>query len=127
MVISDPVADALIRIKNGYLSSKTEVNVRYSKLILALCQLLVKNNYIESCQFKDREIVVKLKYIDRNPTLTDVRRVSKPGLRIYKGAKSLPRVLGGLGIAVISTPKGLMTEKEARKQNLGGEVLAEIW
>ena len=123
----DPVADALIRIKNSYQVGKEEVLVKYSKLIWKLMSLLKEEGYIESCKQSKREIKVLLKYNSRIPALSDVKRVSKPGLRVYKGAKALPRVLGGLGVAVISTPKGLMTDKEARKSGLGGEVMAYIW
>lgn len=129
----DSVADALIRIKNGYLSGKREINVRYSKLILEICRILKEEGYIASFESQDREVMVSLKY-ERSaaskamvPALSGVKRVSRPSLRVYKGAKSLPRVLGGLGIAIITTPKGVMSDKEARKMNLGGEVLALVW
>ena len=101
----DPIADALIRIKNGYLARKNEVMLSYSKLVSNLCDLLVKKGYIESVEkIGEREIKVTLKYKDRLPVLTDVKRISKPGRRVYMGAKLLPRVLNGMGIAVISTP-----------------------
>lgn len=123
----DPVGDALIRIKNGYSVGKTSVEIRFSKLILTLLELLQKEGYLSDVKQDKREIVVTLKYNSRIPVLTDVKRVSKPSLRVYKGAKDLPRVLNGLGIAVISTPKGLMTDREARKLKVGGEVLALVW
>lgn len=123
----DPIADALIRIKNGYIVGKPEVNVRFSRLIEALCKLLQKEGYVESVEKKDLQLIVKLKYTGKVPALTNVKRVSKPGLRVYKGSKYLPYVLNGVGIAVISTPKGIMTDKEARKAGLGGEVMAEVW
>ncbi|KKQ59924.1 30S ribosomal protein S8 [Candidatus Daviesbacteria bacterium RIFCSPLOWO2_01_FULL_38_10] len=123
----DVVADALIRIKNGYLVGKISVSVRFSKLILRIMKLLQKEGYIESVKQEKRELVVTLKYNGRVPAVTDIKRVSTPSLRVYKGVKSLPQVLNGLGIAIISTPKGVMTDKEARKQRLGGEVLAIVW
>lgn len=123
----DPVADALIRIKNGYLSGKQSVPVKFSKLILNLMKLLQKEGYVQSVEQKDREIIVLLKYESRKPALSEVQRVSKPSLRVYKGVSKLPRVLSGLGIAIISTPKGLMTDRDARKQKVGGEVLALVW
>lgn len=123
----DIVADALIRIKNGYLVGKISVAVRFSKLILIIMKLLQKEGYIESVKQDEGELTVTLKYSGRVPALTDVKRVSMPSLRVYKGVMSLPRVLNGLGIAIISTPKGVMTDKEARKQKLGGEVLALVW
>lgn len=123
----DTVADTLIRIKNGYRVSKPEVVVKFSKLIVAILEVLKKEGYIEDFKAGDREITVTLKYVNRKPVLTEVKRVSKPSLRVYSGFKTLPRVLNGLGIAVVSTPKGVMTEKQAKKQKLGGEVLAYIW
>lgn len=123
----DNVADALVRIKNGYNVGKLTVKVRYSKLILGICKLLVSEGYLESCNQKKNEIEAVLKYNNRKPAISDVKRVSKPGLRVYKGANDLPRVLNGMGIAIISTPKGILTDKEAKKQKVGGEVLAEVW
>lgn len=123
----DPIADALIRIKNGYSVGRVSVDIRFSKLILKLMELLEKEGYVGKISKKDRSLIVELKYEARKAILTDIKRVSKPSLRIYKGAKELPRVLNGLGIAIISTPKGLMSDKDARKQNLGGEVLALVW
>jgi len=124
----DPIADALIRIKNGYMARKNDVPIAYSKLVSNLCDLLAKKGYIERVEkVGDREIKVILKYKDRLPVLTDVKRISKPGRRVYTGAKLLPRVLNGMGIAVISTPKGLMTDAEARKEGMGGEVMAFVW
>lgn len=123
----DPIADALIRIKNGYLVGKISVNVRFSKLILRIMKLLQQEGYIESVKQNKGELTVTLKYNGRVPVLTDIKRVSTSSLRIYKGVKSLPSVLNGLGVAIISTPKGVMTDKEARKQRLGGEVLVLVW
>lgn len=123
----DPVADALIRVKNGYLSGKQSVAVKFSKLTLNLMKLLQKEGYIHNVEQKVGEIIVTLKYESRKPALSEVKRVSRPSLRVYKGVAKLPTVLNGLGIAIISTPKGLMTDKEARKQKVGGEVLALVW
>jgi small subunit ribosomal protein S8 len=131
-MVSDPVADALIRIKNGYLSHKGEVLLNYSKLVSSICAVLQKEGFIDEIK-EDKsagitnKIVVTLKYESRKPVLTEVQRVSKPGLRVYRGKKSLPWVLNGLGIALISTPKGIMTDKQARKEGLGGEVMALVW
>lgn len=126
-MIGDPVADTLIRIKNGYASNKASVEVPYSKLKLALCKLMVKKGYIESVTHKSQLLQVTLKYQGKKPVLTDVKRVSRPSVRVYKGYKELPVVLNGLGMAVVSTPAGLLTDKEARKKKIGGEVMAEIW
>lgn len=123
----DPVADALIRIKNSYQVGRVTTVLKFSKLIYKLAKLLEKEGYLSGVEQKDHEIVVALKYNSRIPVLTNVQRVSKPSLRVYKGVKELPRVLNGLGIAIISTPKGLMTDTEARKLKAGGEVLALVW
>ncbi len=125
--MSDSVGDALIRIKNGYSVGKVSVALNFSKLILNLAKLLQKEGYLAEVKQDKREIVVVLKYHSRIPAITDIKRVSKPSLRVYKGVSDLPYVLNGLGIAVISTPKGLMTDKEARKVKAGGEVLALVW
>lgn len=123
----DIIADALIRIKNGYIVGAESVLVKYSKLTLSLLKLLEKENYLGKVSWDGHNIAVLLKYNGRIPAITDVRRISRPSLRVYKRVEDLPRVMGGLGIAIISTPKGVMTDKDARKQNVGGEVLALIW
>lgn len=125
---NDSVSDALTRIKNGYMARKVEVKISYSKLVFNICELLVKAGFLESVEKSgERDIKVILKYQNRKPSLTDLKRVSKPGRRVYMGAKALPYVLNGLGMALISTPKGLMTEREARKEGVGGEVMAYVW
>ncbi|MBI2011293.1 30S ribosomal protein S8 [Candidatus Daviesbacteria bacterium] len=128
----DTVADALTRIKNGYFSHKEEVVLPYSKLVLAISKVLEKEGYlIGSKQRKGDnghlQILVSLKYEDKKPAVSDLKRISKPGLRVYKGKDSLPSVLNGLGVAIISTPKGVMSDKQARKEGVGGEVLAYVW
>lgn len=123
----DNVADALIRIKNSYLAHKQSVSLKYSKLTYNLMKLLQTEGYLEGVSTKGREVIIKLLYLDRKPAITDIKRVSKPSLRVYKGVADLPTVLNGLGIAIISTPKGLMTDKTARKLKVGGEVLAFVW
>lgn len=123
----DPIADALIRIKNGYSIGKQSVSLKYSKLIFKLMELLQNQEYLEKAEAKEKEIIVTLKYNARKPAISGVKRISKPSLRVYKGALDLPNVYNGLGIAIISTPKGLMTDREARKLKIGGEVLAFVW
>ncbi len=130
----DIVADSLIRIKNGYLANKAEVALSYSKLIESICKLLEEEGFIEKTEVKTREknknikdIVVTLKYENRKPVMKGVKRISKPGLRVYKGSKALPYVLNGLGVAIISTPKGVLSDKKARKEGVGGEIIAHIW
>ncbi len=131
---TDTVSDALIRIKNSYLSYKRDAVLPYSKLVVAICQLLQAEGYIDGFAEESNEknpnikqIKVSLKYEGKKPSLTAVKRISKPGLRVYKGKKTLPYVLNGLGIAIISTPKGVMSDKKARKEGLGGEVMAYVW
>lgn len=123
----DKVGDLLIRIKNGYMASRKDVDVSYSKLGLAICNLLKEEGYISEVKHEDRVIKVTLKYEDKSPIMKDVKRVSKPGRRIYTNSKMLPRVLNGLGLAIISTPKGVMSDKQARKEGLGGEIMAYVW
>ncbi|MEK7616726.1 MAG: 30S ribosomal protein S8 [Patescibacteria group bacterium] len=123
----DTTTDALIRIKNGYLVGAQSILVKYSKLTLAVLKLLQKEGYLGKVDKKGNNLEVQLKYNGRVPSITNLKRVSRPSLRIYKGVNQLPKVMGGLGIAIISTPKGVMTDVDARKQNVGGEVLALVW
>ncbi len=130
----DTIADALIRIKNGYKASKLEVFVPFSKLTLEIIKLLEKEGYVAGFKEtqkdavpKERGVMVSLKYSGKKAALTDVKRISKPGLRVYKGKRELPSVLNGLGIAIISTPKGIMNDSQAKKEGVGGEVMAYVW
>ena len=133
MTMSDPIADMLTRIRNANTAKHDTVDVPSSKMKLAIADILVKEGYIASYEIVDdgafKNIHMTLKYgADKNEKIiTGIKRISKPGLRVYAGAEELPKVLGGLGIAIISTNKGLLTDKEARKQNVGGEVLAFVW
>ena len=133
-MISDPIADLLTRIKNAYLADKKTVSVPYSKTKENLVKILVKKGFIEKIKIESlprskklKIIKVALKYQDKKPVLTGVKRVSKPGVRIYVKRDKIPRVLGGLGIVILSTSQGLMTGEEARKKGLGGEVICKIW
>lgn len=123
----DKVGDLLIRIKNGYMAHLEEVSAPYSKLSAAICTLLKEEGFIADFKHTDRDITITLKYADRKPVLTDVKRISKPGKRVYKGSKLLPRVYNGYGFAIISTPKGVMSDKRARKEGVGGEIMAYVW
>ncbi len=130
---NDPIADMLTRIRNANIAKHDTVDIPSSKIKLAIADILVNEGYIEKYELVDngnfKDIRVTMKYgADKNhKIITGLKRISKPGLRIYAGAEDLPRVLGGLGIAIISTNKGVITDKEARKQKIGGEVLAYIW
>lgn len=133
-MISDPLADMLIRIKNGYLSHLKAVVVPFSKIKEDLGKILVANGYLKDLKVKLKKEGQKLKVLElylqydgKIPALTAVKRISKPGLRIYTSAKNLSRFLKGLGMVVLSTPQGLMTTQEAKKKNLGGEVVCKIW
>ena len=133
MTMSDPIADMLTRIRNANTAKHDTVDVPSSKMKLAIADILLEEGYIKKYDLIDegnfKTIRITLKYgADRNDKIiSGLKRISKPGLRIYAGKDELPRVLGGLGIAIISTNKGLLTDKEARKQNVGGEVLAFVW
>lgn len=129
--MTDPIADLIIRIKNGYLARKKSVSVPYSKMNKAISDILVKEQYVQATQVSGEDpfktIELELRYVNRTPALTDVKRESKPGRRVYTSAQAMPRALAGYGIVVVSTNKGVMTDKEARKQGVGGEVLCSIW
>ena len=133
MAMSDPIADMLTRIRNANTAKHDTVDVPASKMKLAIAEILLKEGYIKSYEVEEvgsfKNIHITLKYNKDKSTkiITGLKRISKPGLRVYAGAEELPRVLGGLGIAIISTNKGVMTDKEARLANVGGEVLAFIW
>ncbi|MER3395398.1 MAG: 30S ribosomal protein S8 [Acidimicrobiia bacterium] len=129
---TDPIADMLTSIRNANLVYKTEVATPVSKIKLALAALLYKEGYIEGYEIREASpvplLVIRLKYGDnKERVIHGIRRVSKPGRRVYAKASKLPRVLGGMGVAVISTPKGLMSDRKARSQRLGGEVVCEVW
>lgn len=132
MQITDPVADMLTRIRNANSAKHDTVDVPASNLKKAIAQILVDEGYIKEFQVKDDGtqglIHITLKYLPgKEKVITGLRRVSKPGLRVYAGADELPKVLKGLGIAIISTSKGVMTDKRARANHVGGEVLAFVW
>ena len=125
------VSDFIIRIKNSALARRHEVDLPYSNINKAIGKVLQKEGFLEEIKETKngniKELHAVIAYEKRSPVLGDVRIVSKPSLRIYKGVKELPYVMGGLGIAIISTPKGVMSDKEARKIKVGGEVLALVW
>ena len=132
MVITDPIADMLTRIRNATSARHTTVDVPTSGMKRAIAQILLDEGYIKAFELIDDGtqgvIRVTLKYNPgKEKVITGLRRVSKPGLRVYAGADELPKVLKGLGIAIISTSKGIMTDKKARELNVGGEVLAFVW
>ena len=133
MNITDPIADMLTRIRNANTSKHKTVDVPASKMKVAIAEILFKEGYIKSFEeIKDVNtqgvIRITLKYDEKGTRVIDgLKRISKPGLKVYAGKDELPKVLNGLGIAIISTSKGLMTDKEAREAGIGGEVLAYVW
>ncbi len=131
MHITDPVADMLTRIRNANAAKHPTVEIPASNMKKAIANILLEEGYIKSFQILDGNtqgiIKVTLKYNGNEKAITGLRRVSKPGLRVYAGADELPRVIRGLGIAIVSTSKGVMTDKKARELHVGGEVLAYVW
>jgi small subunit ribosomal protein S8 len=132
MVMTDPVADMLARIRNGAMAHKDEVVVPASKLKERIAEILAGEGYVSETavegEGKDRRIVIRLKYgPNRERTLTGLKRVSTPGRRVYADKEEIPRVLGGLGIAILSTSRGVLTDRQAKKLGVGGEVLAYVW
>lgn len=131
-MVNDPIADLLTRIRNAQVTRKTQVELETSSMKKAIAQILLDEGYINGFEEKDngkfKNLVINLKYGPKGEkVITGLKRISKPGLRVYAGAEDLPKVLSGLGIAIVSTPKGVMTDKNARKLGIGGEVLAYIW
>lgn len=130
--MTDPIADMLTRIRNALVVKREVVEIPVSNTKKAIAQILLEEGYINAYEVKgeglDSKIVVTLKYGAKGEkVITGLKRISKPGLRIYAGYDELPRVLNGMGIAIVSTPKGVMTDREARKQHHGGEILAYVW
>lgn len=130
-VLTDPISDFLTRFKNASRARKDEFNAPYSKIKAEIARILQQEGYVWSYEVDTSgpfpEIKVKTKFVERTPALTDLKRVSRPGLRQYVGSDEIPRVLNGLGIAILSTSKGIMTGHAARKAKLGGELLALVW
>lgn len=131
MQVTDPIADMLTRIRNANSARHETVDVPASNMKKAIAAILLEEGYIKNYQViedgKQGIIRIALKYVGKEKVISGLQRVSKPGLRIYKNTEELPTVLKGLGIAVISTSKGIMTDKKARQENVGGEVLAFVW
>ena len=132
MNVTDPIADMLTRIRNGNTAGKDVVSMPSSKVLVEVARVIAEEGYIEGYAVEDtkpqKTLHVTLKYGARHArVIRGIKRISKPGLRIYSKAEDLPRVLGGLGTAVISTSKGMMCDRDARKQGIGGEVIAYVW
>ena len=132
--MTDPIADMLTRLRNANIAFHDDVKMPSSKLKEALARILEKEGYITGWSVEDdpakpyKRLKIQMKYTsDRQRTISGLRRVSRPGLRVYTKADAVPRVLGGMGIAILSTNQGLMTDREARERNVGGEVLCQVW
>ena len=131
-MMTDPIADLLIQIKNGYMAHKSNIVVSHSKMKEALVNLLSSVGYIgkvnvDTTESRKSEITIELIYQGKKPKINQIVNVSKPGRRVYVNKKNIPKVLGGLGISIVSTPAGLMTDSAARKKGMGGEVICKIW
>jgi small subunit ribosomal protein S8 len=134
-MISDPIADMLTRIRNGLMAGMNTVQIPSSKIKVEIARILKEEGYIEDYSIGTDQafpyITVKLKYYgtrrNRRPVITHIQRVSKPGRRVYRGRDDLPRVMSGIGIAIVTTPKGVMTAQQARREHVGGEVLCYVW
>ncbi len=130
--MTDPIADMLTRIRNALMVKKETVEIPASNMKKAIAQILLSEGYVKDVQLTEDgyngKIVITLKYTEgRESVIGGLKRVSKPGLRTYSGAEDMPKVLGGFGIAIVSTSKGIMTDKQARARNVGGEVLCYVW
>jgi small subunit ribosomal protein S8 len=131
-MLTDPIADMLTRIRNGLQARHPAVTMPSSKLKVAVAEVLRDEGFIlgfqELEESPQKKLRIELKYVDKNvPVVTGIKRVSKPGLRVYSGAAEMPRVYGGLGVAIVSTSKGVMSGRRARRMGVGGEVLCHVW
>jgi small subunit ribosomal protein S8 len=130
MSMSDPIADMLTRIRNGQQAQKVSVSMPCSKLKISIAKVLQSEGYIDSFTVRENgakpELDIVLKYYAGRPVIERIERVSRPGLRIYKGSDKLPRVMNGLGVAIVSTPRGVMTDRAARADRVGGEVICYV-
>lgn len=129
--LTDPVADFLTRLRNASAAQKSEFRAPYSKLKSEIARILKQEGYILDFELDTNgehpELVVKPKFVNKSPAFAGIKRISRPGLRRYVGSQDIPRVLGGMGIAILSTSRGILTGQEARRQKVGGELLACIW
>lgn len=123
----DPIANLLITVKNGYMARKTNVVVPYSKFKMAIARVLAKEKFIAKAEKEENLINIELLYTNGKPRISTVKRVSKPGLRLYEKAKNIKEPRGGRGLTIVSTPQGVMAGKEAKQKKLGGEIICRIW
>jgi small subunit ribosomal protein S8 len=126
-MVTDRLSDFLTRVRNGYNAGIGELEVPATKVIVGVAKVLAETGYVKGVSVKDGKMVVELKYQGKSPAISGITRISKSGARIYCGAKKFPRVLGGLGLNIVTTPSGIMTDKKAKKLNMGGEIIARVW
>jgi small subunit ribosomal protein S8 len=132
MTINDPIADMLTRIRNAGMARRAETSMPSAKILVAIAEILKREGYIHGYRVEERQpvsiLTIELKYgPDRRHAIRTIKRISKPGLRVYSSKERLPRVQSGLGIAVVSTPQGVLSDREARRRGVGGEVLCTVW
>ncbi len=130
--MTDPIADMLTRVRNALAANKETVEVPSSNMKKAIAEILLKEGYVSNVEFKDDgyngKLIITLKYVGKKkPVINSLKRVSRPGLRVYSDVETMPKVMDGLGIAILSTNKGILTDKQAKAANVGGEVLCYIW
>ncbi len=126
-MVNDHLSDFITRIRNGYMAGRKSVDAPMIKIVEKVAQVLAKEGYVEGVKRADGRLVVDLKYEDKKPVIMGIKRVSKPGARIYTSIQKIERVWGGLGKNILSTPKGIMSDKEARKLKTGGEIICQVW
>ncbi len=126
-MVNDQLSDFVTRIRNAYMAERVVFETRSTKSVAAVAQVLVKEGYLKAAEVKDGKLVVTLQYRGSKPAVAGIRRVSKPGARVYSAVKDMPFVWSGLGINILSTPKGIMSHRRAKKENVGGEILAQVW
>ncbi len=130
-MVNDPIGDMLAQMKNAYMAGKAAVSLPHSKMKEAVARILAEEGYLASVavggEHPKKTLALSLRYDGTKPAITDVKRKSKPGLRVYRGAEAIPMVVGGMGTAILSTPLGVMTGKQAKKKHVGGELLCEVW
>ena len=130
-MVTDPIGDMISQIKNAFMAGKSEVVLSHSRMKESVAKILCDTGYLKFVEsvgnIPKRDLKLTLMYANKVPALTDIKRKSKPGLRVYVGKNEIPKVLSGMGVAILSTPQGIMTGMEAKKRNIGGELLCEIW
>ena len=130
-MVTDPIGDMISQIKNAFMAGKGEVVLPYSRMKESVAKILCDTGYLKFVEtvgdVPKQELKLTLMYTDKVPALTDIKRKSKPGLRVYVGKNAIPKVLSGMGVAILSTPQGVMTGMEAKKRNIGGELLCIVW